>query len=100
MYYYKFVKWEPQPIENILTERLPAVLAEYDKGNRQPFKALEIATTEPYYRRGGWCFPLAPYLRRFWVKTKYNGIREYWAINKTAIRKELKSYVLEIIEIQ
>lgn len=99
MYYYKFVKWEPQPIENILTERVPAALAEYDQGNRQPFKALGIATTEPYYRRGGWCFPLAPYLRRFWVKTKYNGILEYWAVNKMAIRKELKSYVLEIVEI-
>lgn len=99
MMYYKFVKWEPQPIEKVLTGKIPAALAEYDNGNRQPFKALGIATTEPYYKCGGWCFPLTPYLRRFWVKTKYYGICEYWAVNKTAIRKELKSYVLEIIEI-
>lgn len=99
MKYYKFVPWDPKPIETVLAARIPAALAEYDNGNRQPFKALEIATTDPYCKIGGWCFPLAPYLRRFWVKTKYFGIVEYWAINKTAIRKELKSNVLKIIEI-
>lgn len=47
----------------------------------------------------GWCFDLRPYLRRFWVKTKYYGILEYWAINKTAIRKQLKSDCIEIVEV-
>lgn len=99
MIYYKFVRWEPQPIEKVLTARIPTALAEYDNGNRQPFKALAIAATDPYCKIGGWCFPLTSYLRRFWVKTKYYGIIEYWAVNKTAIRKELKSNVLEIVEI-
>lgn len=35
MMYYKFVEWEPQPIEKVLTDKIPAALAEYDNGNRQ-----------------------------------------------------------------
>lgn len=100
MQYYKFVKWEPAPIENVLKGRIPVALAEYDGGNRKPFNDMQIATTEPYYKSGGWCFSLRPYLRRFWVKTKYYGILEYYAVNKTAIRKELKSNVIEIVEIK
>lgn len=100
MTYYKFVKWEAAPIENVLTDRIPAAMQEYDNGNKKPWNDLQIATTEPYYKRGGWCFPLYKYLRKFWVKTKYYGILEYYAINKTAIRKELKSHVVQIVEIQ
>jgi hypothetical protein len=99
MIYYKFVKWDAIPIENVLKERLPAALAEYDNGNKKPFRDLEIATTDPYFRRGGWCFPIHQYLKRYWVKTKYYGILEYYAVNKTAIRKELKSQVIQIVEI-
>lgn len=99
MTYYKFVSWEPKPINNILTGKIPQALQEYDRGNKKPFNDLQIATTEPYYRCGGWCFPLEPYLRKFWVKTKYYGILEYYAVNKTAIRKELKSQVIQIVEV-
>lgn len=98
MFYYKFVAWEPKPIEDVLQGRIPTALAEYDKGNKKPFKSLEIATTEPWYKLGGWCFDLRPYLNRYWVKTKYYGILEYYAVNKTAIRNELKSHVIEIQE--
>lgn len=99
MTYYKFVKWDAIPIENAITGKIPQALQEYDKGNKKPFNDLKIATTEPYYKIGGWCFPLAPYLRKFWVKTKYYGILEYYAVNKTAIRNELKSYVIQIVEV-
>lgn len=98
MYYYKFVSWNPKPIENVLTASVPAALREYDNGNKKPFNAMKIATTEPFYKIGGWCFDLRNYLKRYWVKTKYYGILEYYAINKTAIRNELKSYVIEIKE--
>ena len=100
MTYYKFVKWDAAPIENVLSGTIPRALQEYDNGNIKPFNDLEIATTEPYYKIGGWCFPLAPYLRKFWVKTKYYGILEYYAVNKTAIRKELKTHVIKIVEIE
>ena len=98
MIYYKFIKWEPVPIENVLQEKLPAALAEYDNGNKKPFNDLQIATTDPYFRRGGWCFPIHQYLKRYWVKTRYSGILEYFAVNKTAIRKELESQIIEIKE--
>lgn len=99
MVYYKFVKWEPQPIEKVLTAAIPQALQEYENGNKKPFQDLQIATTDPFYKLGGWCFPLSPYLRRYWVKTKYYGILEYYAINKTAIRKELKSYYIKAVEV-
>lgn len=100
MTYYKFVNWEPVPIENVLADTIPAALAAYDNGDKKPFNALQIATTSPYYKRGGWCFPLANYLRKYWVKTKYYGIVEYYAVNKTAIRNEIGSHnVIKIVEI-
>jgi hypothetical protein len=99
MQYYKFVKWDAVPIENALKSKIPAALVEYDKGNKKPFNEMQIATCDPYYKYGGWCFPLRPYLRRFWVKTKYHGILEYYAVNKTAIRKDLKSNLIEIVEV-
>lgn len=99
MTYYKFVKWEAAPIEKVLTGEIPEALAAYDKGDKKPLNDLQIATTEPYYKIGGWCFPLAPYLRKYWVKTKYYGILEYYAVNKTAIRKELKSDYIKAVEV-
>ena len=99
MYYYKFVSWEVPPIETVLREPLPAALQEYDEGNRKPFIDRQIATTDPWYKIAGWAFDLRPYLRKFWVKTKYYGILEYYAVNKTAIRNELKSHCIKIIEI-
>lgn len=99
MKYYKFVSWDVPPIEEILQTALPKALVEYDHGNKKPFLEMRIATTNPCYKMQGWAFDLKPYLRRFWVKTKYYGILEYWAVNKTAIRKELKSGCLEIVEV-
>lgn len=100
MFYYKLVSWEPAPIEKVLTARIPAALVEYDNGNKNPWKALQIATTSPYCDIGGWRFYLEPYLKKYWVQTKYYGIQEYYALNKTAIRNELKSHCLKIVEVK
>lgn len=99
MQYYKFTEWEPVPIERALSTKIPQALQEYDNGNKKPFNDLQIATTNPYYKIGGWCFPLSSYLRKYWVKTKYFGILEYYALNKTAIRKELKSGYIKAMEV-
>ena len=99
MYYFKFVTWEPAPIEQVLTGRIPAALQEYDRGNKKPLKALQLASASRFYKLGGWCFDLGPYLRRFWVQTRYCGIVEYYAVNKTAIRNELKSACIKIVEV-
>lgn len=100
MKYYKFVTWDIKPIEEFLSTKIPAALQEYDKGNKKPWQELQIVTQNPYYKIGGWCFPYGEYLKKYWVKTKYHGILEYYAINKTAIRKELKSHVIKIIEVK
>lgn len=99
MKYWCFVNWEPANIAVVMANSIPAALDAYDSGNKKPFLDMKIATTEPFYKCGGWCFDLRPYLKRYWVKTKYYGIQEYYAVNKTAIRNELKSYCMEIVEV-
>ena len=99
MKYFKFVTWEAAPIEAVLTDKIPQTLKEFDNGNAKPFNDMQIATTTPFYKRGGWCFDLRDYLKKYWAKTKHYGICEYYAVNKTAIRKELKTECLQIVEI-
>lgn len=100
MKYYKFVSWDVPPVEKVLAEILPQALQEYDNGNKQPLKDLHIATQTPVYKCAGWAIPYYEYMRRYWVKTKYYGIIEMYALNKTDIRKELKSNVIEIQEVE
>lgn len=99
MEYYCFVKWTPRELADVLKERIPAAMAEYDAGNKQPLKDLEIATTRNYIDIGGWRFSFNDYLNKYWVKVKYYGIIEYYAMNKSAIRKKLKSHAIKIIQI-
>lgn len=99
MRYYKFVSWDVPPVESCFSSRIPAALLEYDKGNKQPLKDLHIATSEPVCKISGWAFPYDEYMRRYWVKTKCYGIIEMYALNKTDIRKELKSNAIEIVEV-
>lgn len=94
MTHYKFVSWDIPAFETILTGRIPAALLAADNGN------LHIVTQIPVYKCSGWSIPFAEYMRRFWVKTKYYGIIEMYALNKTDIRKELKSNVIEIMEVK
>lgn len=99
MTHYKFVNWEIPPFETVLNEKFPQALLAWDNGDKKPLKELHIATTEPVFKRSGWAIPFYEYMRRFWVKTKYRGIVEMYALNKTDIRKKLKSNVVEIIEV-
>lgn len=71
MTHYKFVSWDVPAFETILTGRIPAGV-----------------------------FLLRNICAAFWVKTKYCGIIEMYALNKTDIRKELKSNVIEIMEVK
>lgn len=64
------------------------------------FVSWDIPAFETIYKCSGWCIPFAEYMRRFWVKIKYYGIIEMYALNKTDIRKELKSNVIEIMEVK
>ena len=101
MRYYKFVKnWEPRPLEDVMKATIPQALKAYDEGNQQPWKDMNIVTTSPYVDIGGWRFLYSEYLKVFWVKTKYWGIQEYYALNKTAIRKAVGSHnIIKIVEV-
>lgn len=100
MKYYKFVSWDVPEFETVLNNKLPQALLEYDKGNTQPLKDLHIATRTALYKCLGWAIPYGDYLKKFWVKTKYNGIVEMYAMNRMDIRKELKSNVIKIMEVK
>ena len=100
MKYYRFTTWPPRSLEEVMRDKIPSAMLEYDNGNKKPFRDLEIVTREDFYKIGGWMFDLKPYLKRYWVKEKYYGIQEYFAVNKTAIRKELKSRCIKIIEVK
>lgn len=99
MQYYKFVKWEAADIDKVLQGRIPQAMLAYDNGDKQPLKDLHIVTQETAYKVGGWAFRYAEYLRKFWVKTKYYGILEIYALNKTDIRKEYGKEIIKIMEV-
>lgn len=98
MKYYKFVTHDVPNFEELRHNLIDALKAA-DNGNREPLKNLHIATETPLLRFQGWAVPYSEYLKRFGVKTKYYGIREYYALNKTDIRKELKGGALKIVEV-
>lgn len=78
MYHYKFVNWEIPPFETITGMKIPQALLAWDNGDKTLLKELHIATTTPVFKQSGWAIPYYEYMRRFWVKTKYNGIIEYY----------------------
>ena len=100
MQYYKFVSHDVPPVENVLVNRIPEALAACDAGDYSKLKELHIATQDPVYRCAGWAFPYREYMRRFWVKIKYYGIIEVYALNRTDIRREYKSEVIKIVEVE
>ena len=74
MKYWQFVNWEPAPIESALKSRVVKI--------------------------GGWAFSLREFCRVYWVKSRYYGIMELYAPNKSAIYAVLGRYhVLKIVEV-
>ena len=49
----------------------------------------------------GWFFDFKPWLKKYWVKTMWGGIREYYAFSKTQLRDYIKfeGKILKIIEL-
>lgn len=100
MYYYKFVRWDAAPLEEVKQNSVIKAFEEYENGNKSALKKLHLVMNDPSIKIGGWCFAVRPFLRRFWVKLKQYGICEYFALNKTDIRKKFGSYVIEVIEVK
>lgn len=106
MTYWKFVNWEPIPLESALQSRAAVSIAAYEHGDKNAIKEYyrECATLEtlrnPVVKVGGWAFSLREFCRVFWVKTRYYGIMELYAPNKSAIYSILGRYhVLQIVEV-
>ena len=106
MTYYKFVSWEPESIDKVLTGSLPQAMAEYDNGNKRPLieyyhnNANPELLTNACYKLGGWKFLTREYCKRFWVMVKHYGIIQVFAPDKTSIRIAYgKHNVLEIVEV-
>ena len=106
MTYYKFVKWEAADIEKVKAGEIPQAIKAAENGNYDPLKQLyksgfsEETIKNPVYKCGGWAFPFRHLLRKYWIKTRYYGIIEGYAPNKTAIYDAIGKYhVLKIVEI-
>lgn len=107
MKYWQFVKWEPIPLENALQSRVAVACSAYDTGDKNAIKEYyrQSATLETLQtsivKIGGWAFSLQEYCRCYWVKTRYYGIMELYAPNKTVIYSILGKYhVLKIQEVE
>lgn len=106
MTYWKFVNWEPIPLESALKSRVAVAIAACENGDKNAIKEYykEYAMLEtlrnPVVKVGGWAFSLREFCRAFWVKTRYYGIMELYAPNKSAIYSVLGRYhVLKIVEV-
>lgn len=106
MKYYHFTNWEPANIENVLQGKWPQAMQEYDSGNKTPLLDLFHNTSDlellrnGYFRIGGWQFSIKEYCKTFWVKTRYYGIIQVFAPDKTTIRNALGSYhTIKIVEV-
>lgn len=106
MRYYKFVTWEAGDIEKIKQNPIPRAIESAENGDYKPLIHLyennfSMDTLQnPIYKCLGWCFPFSHVLKTFWVKTKYYGIMECHAPNKTCIRKIIGTHnVYKIIEV-
>ena len=63
MKYWKFVNWEPAPLESALKSRVAVAIAAYENGDKTAIKEYyrQYATSEtlkiPVVKIGGWAFP-------------------------------------------
>lgn len=106
MKYYHFTNFEPADISKVITGTIPTAIAAAEKGDYtalkdlyKSFRGMEFLTN-PVYKCGGWAFPFDHLLKKFWIKTKHNGIIEGYAPNKTAIYNTMgKHNVIKIMEV-
>ena len=42
------------------------------------------------YKLMGWAWPMREHLQEFIVDSRYYGLKSYWALDKTSLRKSLK----------
>jgi len=105
---YKFVKWDVQPVEDQKDTNHYKLLEKLNNGEtltRQEKDSLSLYEYCGCIHVGGWCFNFRPYLKTFWIKTKYDGIIETYAFDKTNVRALFKknymsqSQIIKIVEV-
>ena len=103
MKYYKFVEHEAADIEKVKAGKVPQAIQEAENGNYKPLKELYkngMDVQNPVCKIGGWAFPFDHLLKKYWVKTRYYGIIEAYAPDKTSIYNSIGKYhVLKIVEV-
>jgi hypothetical protein len=92
--------------DSALKSRVAVAIAAYENGDKNAIKEYyrQSATLEtlqnPVVKIGGWAFSLREFCRVYWVKSRYYGIMELYAPNKSAIYAVLGRYhVLKIVEV-
>lgn len=105
---YKFVSWDVPALEVVKNSVVPMALEKAENGDSAPFKSLYGKTgilsiehlQNPVYKLSGWAFPFKHLCRRYWVKTRYYGVIEVYAPNKSCIYAVLGRYsVIECLEV-
>ena len=100
---YKFVSWETPSLDALkdtFPYRMKEKLLRGEKLTKEERYNLFVALyNQDRYgiKLMGWYFSFYEYLRRIWVKQKYYGIQEYYAIDKTSVRTHLGHDVIEMI---
>jgi len=91
----KFSQTAVENPPNILGNMTPIqfLLYKYDKGC---IFGLDNLQHSGLYRYMGWAFDFSPYMKRFLVK-QYDNWQEYYAPNKTALRKSIYGRIQEIL---
>lgn len=55
--------------------------------------------SEGNFKYMGWIYDLRPYLKKYWVK-QHGSIQEYYAPNKTILRKAVYGRIDKIVEVK
>lgn len=100
---YKFVSHEISPLD-VYKDTHMYQLHEKLKSGDEPTREeknrnLVFGSENPVYKYMGYVYDYRPFLKKFWIETRYYGIMTIWAWDKTAIRKNETTKSLQISKI-
>lgn len=95
---YKFSKTATSNKADILKGITPIefLKGKYDRGC---IFGIDRLHRSGHYRLMGWSYDFTPFMKQYVVK-QYDSWQEYWAPNKTLLRKSLYGKIQKIVEIK
>ena len=105
---YKFVSHEISPVEENSESFIYQAREKLNSGVDLTKEEKRTIFNATYNQNGaknvglklmGWMFLFPEIMKKYWVKTKYYGILEIFAPDKTAIRKEI-GQIIKIVEVE